>query len=151
LKAIDLDGKTLGLVGTGRIGTQVAKKAQGAFNMQVIAYDPFVKSEVAAANGITLVSDLKQVFTEADVVTLHTPLTPQTRNLVNAELLAAMKPSAFLVNFASGEVVDEAALIAALVVDHHRSGRGRCPHRQAAPVYSTLKRWRSASSASEVT
>jgi len=114
LKAIDLDGKVLGLVGTGRIGTQVALKAQAAFNMQVIAYDPFVKPEVAAANGITLVSDLAQVFRAADVVSIHTPLTPQTRNLVSAELIGAMKPTAFLVNFARGEVVDEAALIAAL-------------------------------------
>ena len=111
LKAIDLDGKVLGLVGTGRIGTQVALKARAAFNMQVIAYDPFVKPEVAAANGITLVSELAQVFSDADVVSLHTPLTPQTRNLVSADLLSAMKPTAFLVNFARGEVVDEAALI----------------------------------------
>jgi D-3-phosphoglycerate dehydrogenase / 2-oxoglutarate reductase len=114
LKAIALDGKVLGLVGTGRIGTQVALKAQAAYNMRVIAYDPFVKPEVAAANGITLISDLEQVFRQADVISLHTPLTPQTRNLVSAELIAAMKPSAFLVNFARGEVVDEAALIQAL-------------------------------------
>ncbi|HWI63357.1 MAG TPA: hydroxyacid dehydrogenase [Symbiobacteriaceae bacterium] len=114
LKATDLDGKVLGLVGTGKIGTLVAKKCMGAFDMRVIAYDPYVKPEVAAANGITLVGDLAQLFREADVVSLHTPLTPQTRNLVSAELLAAMKPSAFLVNFARGEVVDEAALIAAL-------------------------------------
>ena len=111
LKAIDLEGKVLGLVGTGRIGTQVALKARAAFNMQVIAYDPFVKPEVAAENGITLVSELAQVFSDADVVSLHTPLTPQTRNLVSADLLSAMKPTAFLVNFARGEVVDEAALI----------------------------------------
>jgi D-3-phosphoglycerate dehydrogenase / 2-oxoglutarate reductase len=114
LKAVDLDGKTLGLVGTGKIGSLVARKARGAFDMRVIAYDPYVNPGVAAANGITLVENLADVFRQADVVSLHTPLTPQTRKLVSAELIAAMKPTAFLVNFARGEVVDEAALIAAL-------------------------------------
>lgn len=117
LKAMDLDSKTLGLVGTGRIGTQVALKAQAAFNMQIMAYDPFVKPELAAANGIRLVDDLAVLFREADVVSVHTPLTPQTRGMVSAELIAAMKSTAFLINFARGEVVDEAALIQALTAE----------------------------------
>lgn len=113
-KAIDLDGKVLGLLGIGRIGSQVARKARAAYNMQVIAYDPFVTPEAAAAAGIALVSDMEQIFREADVLSLHTPLTPETRDLVNAARLASMKRSAFLINFARGEVVDEAALCHAL-------------------------------------
>lgn len=113
-KAVDLDGKTLGLVGIGRIGTMVARKAQGAFNMKVIAYDPYAKPEVAKENGIILVSSIDEVFKEADVVSLHTPLTPETRHTVNKERLALMKPTAFLINFSRGEVVDEAALYDAL-------------------------------------
>lgn len=113
-KTVDLDGKVLGLVGVGRIGTQVARQARGAFNMEVIAYDPFIKPEVAQENGIRLVPDMDKVFREADVVSLHIPLTPQTRNLVGADKLASMKRSAFLVNFARGEIIDEPALVAAL-------------------------------------
>ena len=113
-KAIDLDGKVLGLIGIGRIGSLVAKKAQGAFNMRVIAYDPYAKPEVAKALGVELVSSREQVFREADVVSLHTPLTPETRHLINASVLATMKPGALLVNFSRGEVVDEAALYTAL-------------------------------------
>ncbi|MFZ5823350.1 MAG: hydroxyacid dehydrogenase [Bacillota bacterium] len=113
-RTVDLDGKVLGLVGVGRIGTQVARKARGAFNMNVIAYDPFITPEVAKEDSIALCADMDQVFREADVVSLHIPLTPQTRNLVGAEKLALMKPSAFLVNFARGEIVDEAALVTAL-------------------------------------
>ncbi|MEW8959703.1 hydroxyacid dehydrogenase [Neomoorella humiferrea] len=113
-KAVDLDGKVLGLVGLGRIGTMVAKKAAAAFNMRVIAYDPYVRPETAAENNITLYSDLDRIFQEADVVSLHTPLTPETRGLVNEERLALMKASAFLINFSRGGVVDEDALYKAL-------------------------------------
>ncbi|MGI6285342.1 hydroxyacid dehydrogenase [Neomoorella humiferrea] len=113
-KAVDLDGKVLGLVGLGRIGTMVAKKAAAAFNMRVIAYDPYVRPETAAENNITLYSDLDRIFQEADIVSLHTPLTPETRGLVNEERLALMKASAFLINFSRGGVVDEDALYKAL-------------------------------------
>lgn len=113
-KAIDLDGKVLGLVGLGRIGTLVAKKASAAFNMKVIAYDPYVSRQVVEENGITLYDDLDRIFREADVVSLHTPLTAETRGLVNAARLSLMKPTAFLVNFSRGGVVDEEALYKAL-------------------------------------
>ncbi|WP_406677877.1 hydroxyacid dehydrogenase [Moorella sp. ACPs] len=113
-KAVDLDGKVLGLIGIGRIGTLVARKAIAAFNMQVIAYDPYVRPEVAARNSITLYHELDRVFREADVVSIHTPLTAETRGLVNEARLALMKPSAFLVNFSRGGVVDEEALYYAL-------------------------------------
>lgn len=113
-RAVDLDGKVLGLIGIGRIGTMVAKKAAAAFNMQVIAYDPYVQPEVAREKGITLYKELDSIFREADVVSLHTPLTPETRGLVGAARLALMKPTALLVNFSRGGVVDEEALYHAL-------------------------------------
>ena len=116
-RAIDLDGRTLGLVGIGRIGTLVARKAAAAFNMKVIAFDPYVKPEKAREMGITLVPASEDVFRQADVVSMHTPLTPETRGFVNAARLGLMKPSAFLVNFSRGEVVDEKALYAALKTD----------------------------------
>lgn len=113
-RTVDLQGKTLGLVGIGRVGSMVARKAQAAFEMRVIAYDPFIQPEAAAQIGVTLVGEMAQVFREADVLSLHTPLTPETRNLVNAERLGLMKRSAYLINFSRGEVVEEAALVAAL-------------------------------------
>ncbi|WP_338834154.1 Glyoxylate/hydroxypyruvate reductase B [Moorella humiferrea] len=82
--------------------------------MRVIAYDPYVRPETAAENNITLYSDLDRIFQEADIVSLHTPLTPETRGLVNEERLALMKASAFLINFSRGGVVDEDALYKAL-------------------------------------
>ncbi|MDK2895233.1 MAG: D-3-phosphoglycerate dehydrogenase / 2-oxoglutarate reductase [Moorella sp. (in: firmicutes)] len=113
-KAVDLDGKVLGLIGMGRIGSMVARKAVAAFNMEVIAYDPYVRPEVAAKNGVVLYEDLDRIFREADVISIHTPLTPETRGLVNGARLALMKSSAFLVNFSRGGVVDEEALYRAL-------------------------------------
>jgi D-3-phosphoglycerate dehydrogenase / 2-oxoglutarate reductase len=113
-RAIDLDGRTLGLVGIGRIGSLVARKAGAAFNMKVIAFDPYVAPEKAREMGITLVATSEDVFRQADVVSMHTPLTPETRRFVNAARLGLMKPTAFLINFSRGEVVDEKALYTAL-------------------------------------
>jgi D-3-phosphoglycerate dehydrogenase len=112
--AVDLDGKTLGLIGIGRIGSMVAKRAAAAYNMKVIAFDPYVKPETARELGITLCPRMDDVFGQADVISLHTPLTPETRGFVNAAKLRLMKPTAFLVNFSRGEVVSEAALCEAL-------------------------------------
>jgi D-3-phosphoglycerate dehydrogenase / 2-oxoglutarate reductase len=113
-KAVDLDGKTLGLVGIGRIGSMVARRAAVAYNMTVIAYDPFVTPEKARELGVNLVATSDDVFSQADVVSLHTPLTPETRGFVNTARLGLMKPTAFLVNFSRGEVVNEKALYEAL-------------------------------------
>lgn len=113
-RAVDLDGKTLGLVGVGRIGSMVARRAAAAFNMKVIAFDPYVTPDKGEEMGITLIASLDDVFRRADVVSLHTPLTPETRGLVNAARLRLMKSTAFLVNFSRGEVVDEKALCEAL-------------------------------------
>ncbi len=103
----ELRGKTLGLVGIGRVGSEVARRA-AAFEMRVIAHDPF-----ATDAGAQLV-ELDELLRSADLVSLHTPLTEKTRNLINADALAKMKPTAVIVNCARGEVVDLAALAAAL-------------------------------------
>jgi lactate dehydrogenase-like 2-hydroxyacid dehydrogenase len=108
-------GKTLGLVGMGRIARAVAKRAHHGFGMRVIFHDPYPPSAAdAAALGADPRSSLEQVLEEADFVSLHCPATPETRHLMDRERLARMRPSAFLVNTARGDVVDEAALVEAL-------------------------------------
>ncbi len=109
---IELDGKTLGIVGLGKIGKHVAQVLQAA-GMNVIAYDPFLSPEVAKDLRIESVS-VDALLARADIVTLHTPLTEQTRNLINAERLKTMKKTARIINVARGGIVDEAALAAAL-------------------------------------
>ena len=125
-RAVDLDGKTLGLVGLGRIGSMVARRAAAAFNMKVIAFDPYVTPEKARELGVTLVAHMDDIFRQADVVSLHTPLTPETRGFVNAARLRLMKPTAFLINLSRGEVVDEKALYRGAQDGRHRRGRHRC-------------------------
>ncbi len=105
-KAVDMDGKTLGLIGCGRIGRFAAEKCRAAFGMQVIGYDPYIER----LDGITLYKDIKDVFRLADYISIHIPLTPETKGLVGEELLSLMKPTAFLVNTARGGIIDEAAL-----------------------------------------
>jgi len=108
----ELQGKTLGVVGFGRIGQRVAARAR-AFEMKVLAYDPFLDAAVARRLDAEPLG-LDELLNRADVVTLHTPLTEETRNLIGAERLARMKPGALLVNCARGGIVDEAALLRAL-------------------------------------
>jgi D-3-phosphoglycerate dehydrogenase len=108
----ELAGKTLGIVGLGKIGFAVADRAV-AMEMTIVASDPFVSEEVAAARGVRLV-ELDELLRVADVVTLHVPLAAATRGLINEERLSLMKPTAVVVNVARGGVVDEAALAAAL-------------------------------------
>jgi D-3-phosphoglycerate dehydrogenase / 2-oxoglutarate reductase len=112
LQGTELRGKTLGIVGLGKIGLEVAKRAQ-AFGMELIAHDPFVAAAVAKDNGIRLVS-LDEVYAAADYVTLHVGLTAQTHGMINAESLKKMKPGVRLVNCARGELIDEGALARAL-------------------------------------
>ena len=111
----ELKGKTLGLIGIGRVGGLVARRAAG-FEMHVVAHDPYATEGVARGLGARLV-ELDELFSVADVISLHTPLTDRTRNLVNAESLRHMKPTAILVNCSRGEVVDTDALAAALERD----------------------------------
>ena len=107
-----IEGTVLGLIGFGHIPRLVAPKAI-AFGIKVIAYDPFAKPEVFAAAGVTSV-DLDTLLSSADYVSLHAPLTPATRGMMNAAAFAKMKKGAYLVNTARGPLIDEAALIAAL-------------------------------------
>jgi D-3-phosphoglycerate dehydrogenase len=104
--------KTMGIVGLGTIGKKVARRARG-FDMRVLAYDVFQDAEFAAANQVTYVP-LEQLLAESDYVSLHTPLIPATRHLINEERLALMKPTAYIVNTSRGGVIDEEALYRAL-------------------------------------
>jgi D-3-phosphoglycerate dehydrogenase len=106
---VDLDGKTLGIIGYGRIGKQVARRCMGAFNMKVIIYDPYIEDGVVAP-GVVRYQSEEPVYKEADVVSLHVPMTSETRGHVNEKLLALMKPSAYLINTARGNIVDETYL-----------------------------------------
>lgn len=108
----ELRGKTIGIVGLGKIGLAVAERAR-AMEMELLGVDPFVSDELAAQRGITLV-ELDELLERSDVVTLHVPLTHSTRGLIGATQLARMKPTAMLVNVARGGLVDEAALADAL-------------------------------------
>lgn len=109
---VELSGKTLGIVGCGNIGAIVADRARG-LKMRVLAFDPFLTDSRAVELGVEKV-DLDALLRRADIVTLHTPLTDQTRNIVDAEAIARMKRGAFLINCARGGLVDEVALKAAL-------------------------------------
>lgn len=109
---VELRGKTLGLIGLGRIGVEVARRVQ-AFEVDVVAHDPFVGVEIARRMGIELLP-LPELLAISDFVSLHLPLNEQTRGIIGAAELALMKPSAILVNCARGGLVDEAALLAAL-------------------------------------
>lgn len=108
----ELHEKTLGVVGLGRIGQGVASRAR-AFGMTVVAYDPFLDASAAHRLGIDL-AELDEVLASADVVSLHTPLTDQTRGLIDGRRIATMKPGALLVNCSRGGIVDEEALLVAL-------------------------------------
>ena len=103
-----LSGKTLGIIGCGNIGSRVATRAL-AMEMNVLCYDPF-KPAKDFPDGVEVVRDINRIFTESDYVSVHTPNTPLTHNMINKETLAMMKPTAFLINTARGGCVDEDAL-----------------------------------------
>ncbi len=107
-KGIELFGKTLGLVGLGTIGKLVAERAIGV-KMNAVAYDPFLSPEAAERAGVKLAS-LEQTLAESDVVTIHAPLTPETKNLIDTDAIAGMRDGAILINCARGGIVDEQAL-----------------------------------------
>ena len=111
--AIDLEGKTLGIVGIGRVGSQVAKKAFYGLDMKVLAYDPY-KTEVKDVPNARIVKDLDSVFTQADFISLHLPAMDETKGMIGKKYFEMMKKSAFFVNAARGEVVNEKDLYEAL-------------------------------------
>lgn len=109
---VELAGKTLGIVGMGRIGEQVAVRFKG-FQMKILAYDPYISEGTASKLGVTLV-DLDTLLKEADVVTIHVPLAPETRHFIARRELELMKETAFLINCARGGIVNEQDLYTAL-------------------------------------
>src|ERR1700733_11522583 len=106
---IEIEGKTLGVVGLGKLGTKVSKLAQ-AFGMNVIAWSPNLTPEKCAEAGVGYATK-EELFSTADIITIHVVLGPRSRGLVGAADLARMKPTAYLVNTARGPIVDEAALL----------------------------------------
>jgi len=108
-----LAGKTLGVIGLGRIGQSVAQRARG-LEMRVLGFDPFLSAERAAEQGIELVREIDELIPQVDVLTVHTPLNDETRGLINAERIAAMKKGVRIVNCARGGIIDEDDLADAL-------------------------------------
>jgi D-3-phosphoglycerate dehydrogenase len=113
LKGTELYGKILGFVGCGRIGAEVAKRAQ-VFGMSCLVYDPYLPSEVSAKIGVEMTDNLEKLFMVSDFITIHAWLTDETRGMISKKQLEIMKPTAFLVNCARGGIVDEDALYEAL-------------------------------------
>ena len=107
-----LKGQALGLIGYGRIGRMVAAKARG-LGLAVIVYDPFIALDAGAKDGVKQV-DLDALLKNADFISLHSPLSESSRRIINAAALEKMKPSAYLINTARGELIDEEALLAAV-------------------------------------
>jgi D-3-phosphoglycerate dehydrogenase len=112
-EGVELAGKTLGLVGLGRVGTLVAQRAL-AFGMRVIAFDPYVSSERARELGVDVMPTLESLLVQADFVSIHLPGSPETRGLIGEHQLAMLKPGARLVNTSRGGIVDEEALAKAI-------------------------------------
>jgi D-3-phosphoglycerate dehydrogenase/microcystin synthetase protein McyI len=111
---LELDRRTLGLVGFGSIGAEVARKCIAAFSMHVLVYDPYIAPSKAEAMGAIWVGDLASVLREADIVSVHAELTDETCGMIGERELRSMRPDAFLVNTARGPIVKQEALVRAL-------------------------------------
>jgi D-3-phosphoglycerate dehydrogenase / 2-oxoglutarate reductase len=124
LSGVSLSGKVIGLIGFGAIGQAVARRLQG-FGGEVIAADPFALARTAQEYGIILVN-LDTVIARSDFLSLHVPVLPETNLMVNDTFLSCMKPGSFLINTARGELIDETALLNALVCGHLRGAALDC-------------------------
>jgi D-3-phosphoglycerate dehydrogenase len=113
LKGSELNGKTLGLIGTGNIGKLTGRLSQ-CFGMKIIGYDPFISKEDMAKDGIEKVEDLGDLMANSDFISLHLPHIPQTHHIVNKDMISKMKPTAYIINCSRGGTVDENALYDAL-------------------------------------
>ncbi|MBZ0129139.1 MAG: hydroxyacid dehydrogenase [Rhodobacteraceae bacterium] len=116
LRTAELAGKTLLLLGLGRIGSEVAKRA-AAFDMNILVFDPYLSADAVAAAGASKIENWKDVLGSIDILSIHLPLSEATRNIIDAPVLAAIKPQAIVLNAARGGLIDEAALF------HELSGR----------------------------
>lgn len=114
----NLYGKTVGLVGIGNVGTRTAAILNAAFHCRVLAYDPYVDAATVADRGAEKVDDLAAMLAQCDIVSLHCPLTPESRAMMAANAFGAMKPGSVLVTTARGSIHDEMALVAALKSGH---------------------------------
>lgn len=112
-KAFELEGKTVGVIGMGAIGRETAKICQGC-GMKVAGYDPFMSQEKIEALGATYYADYQQLLKDADIVTIHVPLTDGTRNMISKEQLSLMKKTALIINCSRGGIINEADLVQAL-------------------------------------
>lgn len=133
---VEITGKTLGVIGCGNIGAIVADRALG-LKMKVVAFDPFLSPERAKDIGVEKV-ELEDLFKRADFITLHTPLTDKTRNIINAEALAKMKKGVRIVNCARGGLVDEAALVEALKSGQVAETHSTCSPKSPPPAMCCL-------------
>ena len=141
-----ISGKTVGIVGFGFIGREVARKCRDGFRMRVLAFDPFFDPMEADRQGVTLVDSLKEMLPQCDFVSVNCPLTPQTRGIIGEAELALMKPSAFLINTSRGGTVDAAALLAALR-ERRIAGAGvDCTDPEPLPDGTRSMTWRTSSS-----
>lgn len=113
----EVDGKTLGVIGLGRIGSSVAKKAAYGFNMTVLAYDPYVSAQTYDGPA-RLVGRLDELLKASDLITLHTPLTPDTHHILNNRTLGQLRPGCRIVNTSRGGVIDQTALLSLLNSGH---------------------------------
>lgn len=104
---VELSGKTMGLVGFGKISSRVAQICKQGFDMRVCAYDRYLPAEKISAAGVRPVESLQEVFSDADFISVHLPLTPETKNLIGIELLSLMKPSAVIINTSRGGIINE--------------------------------------------
>ncbi len=114
----DVRGKTLGLAGFGRIGSNLASMAKYGFKMNVLVYDPYVEKKTVEEQGYTYCEKLDDMLRHIDILSIHVPLTEETRNMINTRELALMKNGSYVINFARGGIVNEQALISALDSGH---------------------------------
>lgn len=113
LVGIEISGKTLGLIGLGRIGLEVSKRCQ-AFNMKVIAYDPYINKNIAIENDIKLCTNLDEIYEKSDIISIHSILTEETRNMIDINSFKKMKPNTIIVNYSRGGIINEKDLVLAL-------------------------------------
>lgn len=118
LAGLSLEGKTIGILGLGAIGKQLSRRLSG-FDCRILAYDPVLNVEVAKSLNVEMM-EMDQVVSNSDFLSLHLPLLPETKNLVNADFLSRMKKGSFIINTSRGEIVDETALYEALKSGHLR-------------------------------
>ena len=138
LRGVDVWQKTIGIVGLGRIGKGVARRARG-FDMRVLAYEPYPDQAFVKAHGVELV-ELDEVFRQSDFVTLHLPAMPETTKIVNAEKLALMKPTAYLINTARGKLRRRGRRLRGRLQRPDRRGRPGRLDRRAARQHRALGR-----------